>query len=72
MNIVSFVIKILQKTFYNISQNDPENKTYLVLYYILFGIFLIIIDFSFLLLWFGIYSSTEVLILLNKLIKNSE
>ena len=30
------------------------------------------IDFSFLLLWFGIYSSTKVLLLLNRLIKNSE
>ena len=32
----------------------------------------ILIDLNFLLIWFGIYSSTKVLLLLNTIIKNSE
>ena len=39
---------------------------------ILNGFSLLITDFIFLILWFLIYSSTEVVLLLNRLIKNSE
>ena len=59
-------------TFIELKLKNPNNKAYQVAYYILRGSNFILIDSGFLLLWFEIYSSTEVLLLLNKKIKNSE
>jgi hypothetical protein len=63
---------MIHRTFDTLSQNNPDNKTYKNVNSISLSFFLIIIDFSFLLIWVGIYSSTKVLLLLNRLIKNSE
>ena len=63
---------VLYKIFDNLSILYPENKYYSVLESILEGITFILTDSDFLLMWYGIFKSTQVLLLLNKQINNSE
>ena len=71
INIIGFAAGIIFLICYYTKLKDSkelDNKVWLLS----LGILLVIIDLSHLLLWFAIYSSTEVLLLLNKQIKNSE
>ncbi len=70
INFSWLVIAISYFTFY-FEYNNYDYEVYITYRNIIYAFAIILIDFNFLLLWFGIYSSTEVCLLLNKLMKNS-
>jgi hypothetical protein len=51
---------------------DKKEQIYFTAYNISFGIYYVMVDLSFFLLWIGIYESSKVLLLLNKRVINSE